>query len=409
VFLFGDPRRCSLEQRLFNTISLLSAVANLGGAIRFLDVTHQLFLLLLHLGSGVLLLAFYYGSRWRDSYRSLYWPLVLLLAVFLLANSLDNAGSSGGAHYYLIPALVIAVILSGKGGHTALAVLLFATTTVTLLLVEQLRPDWVTPHATRDDRFGDVLLNLVFAQVFTGVLVIVLARNLNQERRKSDRLLLNILPEGVAEQLKRTDRVEPLQYDASVLFTDFVGFTHISEGMTPHQLIAELDACFRRFDQIARKHRLEKIKTIGDSYMAVAGLPVPSGTHAVDCVRAALEIRNAMAEIAKQKAREGKPCWQVRIGVHSGPLIAGVIGREKFAYDVWGDTVNLASRMESSGAPGCINISAETYERVKDFFDCEYRGKIVAKNKGELDMYFVLGLRRELTPAVSGQPCRRHQ
>jgi len=166
--------------------------------------------------------------------------------------------------------------------------------------------------------------------------------------------------------------------------------------MAPEELIAELDACFSRFDAIARKHKLEKIKTIGDSYMAVGGVPAPNRTHAVDSVLAALEIRRFMMDLAERKKTQNRPCWQLRLGIHTGPLVAGVIGREKFAYDVWGDTVNTASRLESSGIAGRINISEATYEQVKVFFVCEYRGKISAKHKGEMDMYFVNSVNPEL-------------
>jgi adenylate cyclase len=390
--LFGDPRSCSFEQRLFNTISLLNAAANLVGAMRFLEEGRLFILFLLHLGSGVLFLLIYWWSRVRGAYRRLYWPFVVLLAVFLFVNVLENAGSLGGAHYYLIPAGAIAVILSRRVWDTVAAVVLLTATAAALLLIEQQRPEWVTPHVS-DDRFADLTMNLIFAQVFTAVLVMVLAHNLQQERRKSEGLLLNVLPEQIAEELKRTDRVEPRQYDASVLFTDFVGFTQIAETMSPQELIEELDACFRQFDRIMKRHRLEKIKTIGDAYMAAGGLPTANNTHAVDCVLAALEILAFMEGRAKERANQRKPQWRIRVGVHSGTLLAGVIGREKFAYDVWGETVNIASRMESSGAAGCVNISCGTYHRVKDVFVCDHRGKVAAKNLGEIDMFFVLGLR----------------
>jgi adenylate cyclase len=240
--------------------------------------------------------------------------------------------------------------------------------------------------------------NFLFVQFLTGILVVVLAKNLNQERAKSDSLLLNILPASIADELKTNNVVNPRHYQsASVLFTDFVGFTQIAEGMSPNELIAELDACFSRFDAIARKRKLEKIKTIGDSYMAVGGVPAANRTHAVDSVLAALEIQRFMMELAEKKKALNRPCWQLRLGIHTGPLVAGVIGREKFAYDVWGDTVNTASRLESSGVAGRINISGDTYDIVKDFFVCEYRGKISAKHKGEIDMYFVNAIQPSLS------------
>jgi adenylate cyclase len=399
----GDPRYYSLEHRLFNTISLLNAVTNLGGALFILNKHNYPFLLLLQVGTGVLFLIFYYFSRFRNLYRPLYWPFVLLIGIFLFANSLRNAGSMGGAHYYFIPALVIAIVLSRRAFTTILAIALFAVTTSALLLLEHLYPEWIIAYSTPRERLFDTLLSFVFVQIFTGIVVMVLAKNLNQERQKSDRLLLNILPESIAQELQKKDRVQPLEYDnASVLFTDFVGFTRIAEGLTPQELIEELDHCFRHFDEIAKRHNLEKIKTIGDAYMAVGGIPEANHTHAVDCVLGALEIERFMTQMREEKMTKQKPYWQLRLGIHSGRLVAGVIGQEKFSYDVWGDTVNTASRLESSGVAGRINISRATYERVQGFFVCEYRGAIAAKNKGDIEMYFVNGIRPELARDAAG-------
>jgi len=394
--LIGDPRHYSIERRLFNTISLLNAIANIGGAFTLSMAESHAFLFALHLGTGLLFAVFYYLSRFTEAYYFLYWPFVTLIIVFLFINSLFNAGSLGGAHYYFIPALVIGVILSTRGWTTVTAFIVFGLTTLSLFLLEGYHASWITQYGSPGERALDVSSNFLFVQFLTGVLVVVLTKNLNQERAKSDSLLLNILPASVAEELKSEDSVAPRHYEsASVLFTDFVGFTQIAEGMTPEQLIDELDHCFSRFDEIARRHNLEKIKTIGDSYMAVGGVPLANNTNAVDGVRAALEIQQFMLELSERKKALNQPCWQLRLGIHTGPLVAGVIGREKFAYDVWGDTVNTASRLESAGVAGRINISEATYERVKDSFDCEYRGKIAAKHKGEIDMYFVNSIRSD--------------
>jgi adenylate cyclase len=205
---------------------------------------------------------------------------------------------------------------------------------------------------------------------------------LTLEKHKSDELLLNILPEGVAEELKNTGSAQAKQYNnVSVLFTDFVNFTGLSEHMTPTELVQIIHRNFTAFDAIIEKHGLEKIKTIGDAYMAVCGLPTDMPDHAQRIVKAALDI---------QKYINGSDSkFQIKIGINSGPVVAGIVGIKKYAYDIWGDTVNTAARMEQNSEAGKINISGSTYELVKDDFACEYRGKINAKNKGEVDMYFV--------------------
>lgn len=221
-------------------------------------------------------------------------------------------------------------------------------------------------------------------------------KQLHEEKKKSDELLLNILPSEIAEELKKTKKTTPQYFDkVTVMFTDFKGFTALSETMTPTELVDELGACFSQFDSIVDKYGIEKIKTIGDSYMCVGGLPVPNSTHSSDVINAALEIRDWMESRNEAARKTGKPFFDIRIGLDTGPVIAGVVGTKKFAYDIWGDTVNTASRMESSGETGKINISGKTYQIVKDAFDCENRGKIEAKNKGLIDMYFVEPLKQK--------------
>ena len=223
------------------------------------------------------------------------------------------------------------------------------------------------------------------------------------ERAKSEKLLLNILPKDVAAELKEKGFAEPVLFEkVSVMFTDFKGFTTIAETLTPQELIKDLDACFVQFDKISERFNLEKLKTIGDSYMCAGGIPKRNTTHAIDCCLAALEIQSFMNLMKKLKEEKGFPYWELRLGIHTGPLIAGVIGERKFAYDVWGDTVNTASRMESSGTQGRINISYSTYEVVKDFFICEYRGEVSAKNKGVVKMYYLERIKPEFSKDEMG-------
>jgi class 3 adenylate cyclase len=213
---------------------------------------------------------------------------------------------------------------------------------------------------------------------------------IRSEKQRSEALLLNILPAAIADELKLDGSAKTKYYNqATVLFTDFKNFSQISKGMTPEKLVADLDYCFKRFDQIVEKYGLEKIKTIGDAYMCAGGLPKSKKGHVYDVINAAMEMQDFLLNWKLEKAANREPYFEARLGIHTGPIVAGVVGSKKFAYDIWGDTVNVASRMESSGETGKVNISESTYQLVKDQFDCEYRGKVPAKNVGEIDMYFV--------------------
>ena len=226
--------------------------------------------------------------------------------------------------------------------------------------------------------------------IFFLVLVFYQKNKIAKEKKRSDLLLLNILPAETAEELKNTGTTKAKDFsEVTVLFTDFKNFTSISERLTAQQIVNEINFCYSAFDNIMTKYGIEKIKTIGDSYMCAGGLPVANTTNAMDTVRAAIDIRDFILLENQKRMADGKPFFEIRIGCHTGPVVAGIVGLKKFAYDIWGDTVNIASRMESSGEPGKINISGTTYELIKDKFNCTYRGKIEAKNKGEVQMYFV--------------------
>jgi PAS domain S-box-containing protein len=219
---------------------------------------------------------------------------------------------------------------------------------------------------------------------------------IEEEQNKSEDLLLNILPFEIAKQLKSKGKAGTRHYSmVSVVFADFKGFSKISKELEPKDLVNILDTYFAKFDEIIEKHYLEKIKTIGDAYMFAGGLPLRNKSNPFDAVIAALEIQNYMNILNDSKVVNNLSVWELRLGIHTGPVVAGVVGKKKFAYDIWGDTVNVASRMEQAGHAGMVNISGPTYKYVKDFFECDYRGKIEAKNIGKVDMYFVNRIKPE--------------
>lgn len=231
-------------------------------------------------------------------------------------------------------------------------------------------------------------LAVLFAFVF-----LVQRKNTEKQRQRSDELLLNILPKEIAEELKSNGSAKAQQFDpVSVLFLDIVGFTKIAQSMSPQELVGELDTLYSGFDDIINKHGLEKIKTVGDAYMAVCGLPQSNPAHGLKTIQAAIDIVTFSKAYAETRLAQKREPFEIRAGIHSGPVVAGIVGKTKFAYDIWGDTVNTAARMEQHSEPGKINISGETYAIVASKVTANYRGKIEAKNKGAVDMYYVESL-----------------
>jgi len=241
---------------------------------------------------------------------------------------------------------------------------------------------------------GLILVLLIALLIFRNYRIKVRTHKiLDRQKGEIESLLLNILPSEVANELQVYGHAIPRNYEfVSVMFTDFKGFTAIADKMSPKELIQELNTCFVAFDDIIGKYGLEKIKTIGDSYMCAGGIPTADEHHVENMVKASLEICHFIRQYNQKRNLEGLESWDLRIGVHVGPVIAGVVGKKKYAYDIWGSTVNIASRLESNGMPGKVNISSSVFELIKDKYSCSYRGKINAKNIGDIDMYFLDGM-----------------
>jgi PAS domain S-box-containing protein len=226
---------------------------------------------------------------------------------------------------------------------------------------------------------------------------------IEEERDKADRLLLNILPEETAEELKSKGEATPRFYrSVSVLFADIQDFTKLAENLTPKELVEELQSYFSRFDDVANRNFVEKIKTMGDAFLCVGGIPMRNKSHPFDAVLVGLNLQRIIRELGREREEQGKHAWNLRVGIHSGPVVAGVVGKQKMTYDIWGDTVNIAKRIESACVPGMVNVSSTTYEIIKDYFECEHRGKILAKHKGHIDMYFVHRIKPEFSENHDG-------
>jgi class 3 adenylate cyclase len=315
---------------------------------------------------------------------------------------------SGGLHSSTLPWFsvlpIASLMMSNKKWGWVWTIVSYLSITIfgylTLKGIEMPNEIQMSPAATKifhtANLNGLVLLIYLIALVFENTKNTALNnldeknKLLDKEKKRSDELLLNILPADVVEELKQTGRTRARHYKmVSVIFTDFKDFTKASEKLSPEELVNTIDEYYEAFDNLLAQYNAEKIKTVGDAYICAVGIPLESKDNALKAVKLSMEILRVVMALKHNLTKEGRTSFDIRIGVHTCPLIAGVVGIKKFAYDIWGDTVNTAARMQESGETNRINISQSTYEHVKDDFNCTHRGKIPAKNKGEIDMYFV--------------------
>jgi len=357
---------------------------------------------------GMLILSFiiFFISPWLIKANVKYEIVTNIYIFMVLISSVWHAYFDGGLVSAVLPwiciAPVTAILFNDK--KNAWYWVVAAVLSVVLIAAWQL-----TGHDMQPEVYPDMKLEFI-ANSYVGLILIIFLlavvfenayqrsmnkldqknKEIEREKERSDDLLLNILPEEIADELKDKGYAEARQYDmVSVMFSDFVNFTTNTEKMSPKELVSELNYFFKSFDNIITKYKLEKIKTIGDSYLATAGMSEQPESSANDIVQAGLDMQEVVNERKIQRDNEGKPSFLMRIGIHTGPVVAGIVGVKKFAYDIWGDTVNTAARMEQTGAPGKVNISESTFQNIKAVFECEYRGEIEAKNKGKMKMYFI--------------------
>ena len=261
--------------------------------------------------------------------------------------------------------------------------------------------EFVRTSLIQEKKISNQRIGLFSTGVITAIMIL-LAFVVYQGKQRSEKLLLNILPKEVATELKNTGKAKARRFDnVTVIFTDFKGFTQMSENLSAESLVAEINLCFSEFDSIMTKYGIEKIKTIGDAYMAVAGLPIQNEKHAQLAVSAALEMVEFMKTRKATLEKQEKLGFEMRVGIHSGDVVAGIVGTKKFQYDIWGDTVNTAARMESSGEVSRVNISSATYKLVKDEFQCTPRGQLKVKGKGMVNMFFADAVNQTESTSVS--------
>jgi adenylate cyclase len=386
----GDPDEIRLQKSLLTISAFPFMLTGAAWGIVYI-LSGEQFAGLIPLSYTVfsLISVVYFGVTRRFAFFRFTQLLLILLLPFALMIALGGYINSGAVILWGLICPLGAMLVDKQSNA-----LVWLAAYILLLVVGGILQPLLSAH----NNLTKELINLFFvfnligvgALVFMMVYYFVGKKNFFQARSES--LLLNILPGEIAEELKTTGRAEAKQFDVvTVMFTDFKNFTRLSEKLSPAELVTEIDTCFKAFDNIASRHNLEKIKTIGDSYMCAGGLPVANTTSAFDTISAALEILQYIRDYSDQLVNNGKDPLEIRIGIHSGPVVAGIVGLKKFAYDIWGDTVNIASRIESSGEAGKINISGRTHDLVKDQFSFTYREKIHAKNKGEIEMYFVEG------------------
>lgn len=383
-YLIGDKRTLSLESKIFNVTVLTTIIAfSVNGVYNYLIGIGGKELLIANFAVVGVLVILYYRSR--KYFVEMYTLWIFLFILYLALIWPQSGGSYGGdLAGWMLPFLYSAIFLRGKRRFFVLSfVIIFF---MGLMYGEYMYPQYITMYSDKLTRYIDITYSVLLIAFGITFITNVVIKNIDNERQKSDRLLLNILPASVASELKENGKVEAIHFqNVSMLFTDFQNFTEIAEKMDVNELVSELNDIYTQFDRIAKENNCERIKTIGDAYFAVSGLPVPNQNHAIDIMKCALQL----IEYLNTRNQSSRIKWNIRVGVNTGDAIGAIVGITKFQYDVFGDTVNLASRLEANSEAMKINVSETTYTHLKDRYQFVDRGYIDVKGKGPMKMYFL--------------------
>ncbi len=409
--LIGRANEEVIEYRILNAFTLLNGSLNIIGSYNYfqVDTMVQSNLFYLQFVSGIFFFGAYFLSRIGHFYKLSFYFFMTSIFIFLAFNIVWNGGLQGGAHYYMITAILIGTILSpGRFGIIYVFTMALGISSG-IFFLQYYRTDLVINVFSGPVALMDLGANFIFTQILNGVILIIFKQQFNAERKQSERLLLNILPQSIADELRREGQVKPISYSsATILFTDFVGFTKLSASMSHNEVFIKLNILFSEFDKIVKKYPVEKIKTIGDAYMLAGGVPEKNKTHHLDVALVGLAFRQSMERLSFHPQFEDTDVWKIRIGIHTGPIMAGVVGSDKFVFDIWSDAVNVASRIETASEANKINISEEYYQKIRAFFECQPRGKKLIKGKGEVSMYFLEKLKDDFKQDELGYQPNRH-
>lgn len=381
--------------RLLNIMCLISGLAYLGNAIYLFQHPISFLECLLALSVNMLIISVNSLKKY-----ALACHLFSIWNIFIYSLMGIIQGANDATELYLIPSSVLSMFFFDRLHINVIYFLINGCCYGLTVFLQNNYPPinvfegqnqlYLSNHALMFAVLFAMIYSFKSENLFQEKLLEERNRNLDYEKQRSDRLLLNILPAKTAEELKATGQSKAQEFKlVTVLFTDFQDFTTKSALLTPDQIVREMNSYYVEFDKIMSRHGVEKIKTIGDGYMAAGGLPIENTTNPLDVTNAALEVLEMVAAEKTKRIAEGRTFFELRVGIHSGPVVAGIIGINKFSYDIWGDTVNTAARMQSSGEVGKVNVSGSTYALIKDRYKTTHRGKIQAKGKGEIDMYFV--------------------